>query len=184
MPGEAKIGSFILWCAVYAGTAAYLIKHFSGAAGECPIWIPAGIGLGFLLIYGWRYWPVIFVGAMLGEIGGGHTVFMSAGLASGALLGNAVAYTMLKIARFDRQLLTLRDFILLIAISAIAAIVSASINIEFLKMGVYFLEIHTKYIQNGIPVIFLVWLFSLQFCSYFASDYFQNGQCRKKPVSV
>ena len=149
MPGEAKIGSFILWCAVYAGTATYLIQHFSGAAGECPIWIPAGIGLGFLLIYGWRYWPVIFVGAMLGEIGGGHTVFMSAGLASGALLGNAVAYTMLKIARFDRQLLTLRDFILLIAISAIAAIVSASINIEFLKMGGLFsgdsYEIYSKW---------------------------------------
>jgi len=134
-PSKAKMGTFILWCAIYAGTATFLLKHFSGAAGECPIWIPSGIGLGFLLIYGWRYWPVIFIGAILGEFGGGHTLFMSVCLATGALLGNAVAYTALRMARFDWQLLALKDFILLIVISALAAIVSTSINIEFLKMG-------------------------------------------------
>ena len=132
---KAKMGTFILWCAIYAATAAYLLQHFSGTAGACPIWIPAGIGLGFLLIYGWRYWPVIYIAATLGEFAGGNTIIMSAGLAFGALLGNAVAYIMLSIARFDRELSTLKDFVLLVVISAFAAIVSTSINTEFLKMG-------------------------------------------------
>jgi diguanylate cyclase (GGDEF)-like protein/PAS domain S-box-containing protein len=134
LPSKAKMASLVLRCAVYAGTATFLLKHFSGAAGECPIWIPSGIGLGFLLLYGWRYWPVIFIGATLGEFGGGHTLYMSVCLATGALLGNIVAYAMLKIARFDRELSTLKDFILLVVISAFAAIVSTSINIEFLKI--------------------------------------------------
>jgi diguanylate cyclase (GGDEF)-like protein/PAS domain S-box-containing protein len=149
LPSEASMGSFILWCSIYAGTATYLLQHFSGAASACPIWIPAGIGLGFLLIYGWRYWPVIFIGAILGEIGGGHTLLMSVCLATGALFANIVAYAMLKIARFNRELLTLRDFILLVVISAFAAIVSTSINIEFLKMGEILVgdayEVYTKW---------------------------------------
>ena len=33
-----------------------------------PIWIPAGIALAALLVYGYRVWPAIFIGSLLGHL--------------------------------------------------------------------------------------------------------------------
>jgi diguanylate cyclase (GGDEF)-like protein/PAS domain S-box-containing protein len=131
----SNLAKWAAWIIFYACTGTFLLQHFSGPAGASPIWLPAGIGLGILLIYGWRHWPIVFLGATLAEIGGGHTFFMSVALAFGALLGNFIAYVMLWMARFDRKLISLKDNFLLILVSALAAIASTLINFEFLKMG-------------------------------------------------
>lgn len=134
-PIKFNLGLYTIWCAIYAGTSTYLLQHFSGTTGGIPVWIPEGIGLAILLLYGWRYWPIIFIGAILGEMGGGYTFFVSVELAFGALLGSATAYTLLTITRFDQKLATLKDYILLIMISAFSALVSTYLNIGIFKLG-------------------------------------------------
>ena len=62
----------VAWSIAYAGIATFLLNAFSGVVGESPIWLPAGIGLGVLLVFGLHYWPLVFIGATLGEMGGGH----------------------------------------------------------------------------------------------------------------
>lgn len=121
--------------AIYA-TSFFLLKHFSGVVGEIVIWIPAGIGLSAILILGWQYWPFLFLGAMIGEMGGGHHLVSSALLAGGALIGYLItALLLLRYFEFDRHLKSLGDFYRLLAASFIGAAISTSINILVLVQG-------------------------------------------------
>jgi PAS domain S-box-containing protein len=109
-------------------------------ASESPIWIPAGIGLGVLLVFGWRYWPFIFIGATMGEMGGGHSPFMAMQLAAGAVLSFVVAAVLLeRYLKFNAHFETLRDYGLLLIVSLIAAVLSTTINIQLLIWGSFML---------------------------------------------
>ena len=33
-----------------------------------PVWIPAGMALAALIVYGYRVWPAIFIGSLLGHL--------------------------------------------------------------------------------------------------------------------
>lgn len=126
----------ILAAIAHAVISTFLLKHFSGVVGESVIWIPAGIGLGTLLVLGWQYWPILFVGATIGEMGGGHHVMMAMLIAGGAFIGYFVAiYLLLKVFKFDRHIQSLGDYARLIAASFIAATISTTINIVFLVQG-------------------------------------------------
>lgn len=123
----------VLLALLHALVSAFLLHYFAGTAGASPIWIPAGIGLGALLIYGYRYWPFIFVGATLGEMGGGHELFMAMQLAAGAVIGFLAAVILLRrFTSFNPKLKSLRDYFLLLIASGLAALLSAFINTQFL----------------------------------------------------
>ena len=125
-----------LWAIAYAGICTFLLKSFTGVVGESPIWIPAGIGLGVLLSLGCRYWPFIFIGALVGEMAGGHTGFIAAQLAFGSVCGFLVAAVMLtRFTRFNPSLESIGDYIRLLLASLIAALISSSLNIQFLLWG-------------------------------------------------
>lgn len=121
---------------VHALVSTFLLNYFSGTVGESPIWIPAGIGLGVLIISGCRYWPFIFIGAMVGEIGGGHDVMMALKLAGGAVIGMLVAASSLKyFLKFNPNLESVGQYLRLLLASLIAASISATINTNFLVWG-------------------------------------------------
>lgn len=125
-----------IWSIAYAGISTFLINYFSGEVGESPIWLPAGIGLGVLITLGWRYWPFIFVGATIGELGGGHQLFMAMQLAAGSVIGFLMATFILK--RYwiiDINLESVGEYTCFLGISAIAALISTSLNIQFLIWG-------------------------------------------------
>ena len=110
-----------------------ILKYFSGAVGESAIWIPAGISLGLLLVLGVQYWPFLFVGITLGEMGGGHDLLMGAQLAFGSLLGCfTTLWILTRFSKFNLRLQSPSDFGLLILGSLIGATVSTSLNIEFM----------------------------------------------------
>jgi len=113
-----------------------LMNHFAGVVGESVIWIPAGIGLGVLLILGLQYWPFLFVGVTIGEIGGGHTLVMAMLLALGALIGYfIVAIVLRRYLKFGKDIQSLSDFGRLFIASFIGALVSTSINVKLLVWG-------------------------------------------------
>ena len=112
----------VLAAIAHAVISTFLLKHFTGVVGESVIWIPAGIGLGALLILGLQYWPFIFVGATIGEIGGGHSLMMSILLAGGALIGYFVVTVLLRrYLKFGRDIQSLGDFARLFIASFVGA---------------------------------------------------------------
>ena len=130
---QKSIVKVALWTIAYAGIATFLLNYFAGAAGASPIWLPAGIGLGILLVFGLRYWPFIFIGATLGEMGGGHHLFMAAQLAAGSVLSfTFVAMLLKRHLQFNINLETLGDYARLLIVSLIGAFISTTINIQFL----------------------------------------------------
>ena len=125
-----------LWSLAYAGICTFLLTYFSGAVGESPVWIPAGIGLGVLLTLGYRYWPFIFLAAVAGEMGGGHSVLMATQLAFGSVCGFLTATVILtRFTIFNPRLESIGDYMRLLVASAIAALISTSLNIQFLIWG-------------------------------------------------
>ena len=100
------------------------------------MWIPAGIGLGVLLTLGSRYWPFIFVAAVIGEMGGGHDLLMAMQLALGSVCGFLAAATLLtRFTVFNPQLQSIGDYVRLLLAAFIAALMSTSLNIQFLIWG-------------------------------------------------
>jgi diguanylate cyclase (GGDEF)-like protein/PAS domain S-box-containing protein len=123
----------VAWSIAYAGIATFLLNAFSGVVGESPIWLPAGIGLGVLLVFGLHYWPLVFIGATLGEMGGGHHVLLAMQLAAGSVLSFVLAAIILKrYFKFDVRFETLRDCASLFLVSFLAAAISSTLNIQFL----------------------------------------------------
>jgi diguanylate cyclase (GGDEF)-like protein/PAS domain S-box-containing protein len=114
----------------------FLLKHFAGVVGESVIWIPAGIGLGVLLIQGLQYWPFIYVGLTIGEMGGGHPLIMAMLLAAGALIGYFIVAALLRYYfKFDKSVQSLGDYGRLLVASFIGALVSTLINVQLLVWG-------------------------------------------------
>lgn len=53
-----------------------------------PVWIPAGIALAALIVYGYRVWPAIFIGSLLGHLSmSGSSVLMPLGAVLEGLAG-------------------------------------------------------------------------------------------------
>ena len=156
-----------LWSIAYAVICAFLLKYYSGEAGASPVWIPAGIGLGVLLIHGYRYWPFIFIGGIVGEMGGGHHFWMATLLAAGSTTGFLAAVFLLrKFLRFRGELDSLAEYLSLLFIGAIAALISTSINIQFLVWG------NLLPANNFMPV----------FQKWFTGDYF--GMAFVAPIII
>lgn len=69
---EHTIWTFFIWLITVA--AVTLVYFISGVIGlefgavkpeTMPVWLPAGIGLGSLIIFGYRVWPGVFFGSLL-----------------------------------------------------------------------------------------------------------------------
>ena len=105
-------------------------------ASASPVWPPAGIALAALLLFGYRVWPAIFVGAFLVNYTTAGNIWTSLGIATGntleAVLG---AWLILRFAGgtrvFDRAYDVFR-FALAVALSTL---VSPTIGLTGLVLG-------------------------------------------------
>src|SRR5438445_6835832 len=105
-------------------------------ASASPVWPPAGIALAALLLFGYRVWPAIFVGAFLVNYTTAGNVWTSLGIATGNTLEAAIGtWLILRFAGrtrvFDRAYDVFR-FALAVALSAL---VSPSIGLTGLALG-------------------------------------------------
>ena len=78
-----------------------------------PIWPACGIGLGGMLVWGWRMWPAVYLPMCLSSLGAGDDLLFSllapAGLTAALLCGERT----LKHWNFDKRLITSRDVVAL-----------------------------------------------------------------------
>jgi signal transduction histidine kinase/ActR/RegA family two-component response regulator len=120
-------------------------------ASASPVWPPAGIALAALLLFGYRVWPAIFVGAFLVNHTTAGNVWTSLGIATGNTLEAALgAWLILRFAGgtrvFDRAYDVFR-FALAVALSTL---VSPSIGLTGLALAGF--ANWTSY-----PAIWLTW---------------------------
>ena len=113
---------------------ALLLHAESGFAGL--VWPPTGIALAALLIYGYRLWPGIAVGAFVANAWVGASVPVALGIATGNTLEAVVAVYCLRRVGFQRSLGRLRDVAALTVLAAVASTtISASIGVTSLWLG-------------------------------------------------
>lgn len=98
------------------------------------VWAPTGIALATLLLCGVRFWPAVWAGAFLANVGTDAPLWTAAAIASGNTLESVAATVALrKLPHFDVRLQGVRDAVAFIGIAACASTsVSATIGVAAL----------------------------------------------------
>jgi PAS domain S-box-containing protein len=102
------------------------------------VWPPTGIALAALWLLGMPFWPGVFAGALLANLGANEPVGSALGIAVGNTLEALFGVWLLRSAGFDGALQRLRDILALISAACVAATVSATIGVACLCVG----EVH------------------------------------------
>ncbi len=135
-------------CYFVTGTIGLTLDAVSGFA--TLVWLPTGISLAALLLFGFKYWPSILIAAFLVNLIKGAPPLVAGGIAIGntleAFLG---AYFLKKFVGFNTSLNRLKDAIGLVLFGAILSTsVSATIGVLSLFMAgiLHFSSIHTTWL--------------------------------------
>jgi len=98
-------------------------------ANTSPVWPPTGIGLAALFILGYRYWPGITLGVLLGSILTGAPVNLAIGMALGNTLeALAAVYCLKKLVGLHQEIDRIRDVVGLVLVSLVCTTIGASIG--------------------------------------------------------
>lgn len=112
--------------AVYYGTAKLGLSLASMNPSISAVWPPTGIALAALILWGYRMWPAVVVGAFLANSWTGVPVYgvamIAAGNAGEALVG---AYLLRRVADFRPSLERVRD---VIALTLLAGVISTTVS--------------------------------------------------------
>lgn len=100
------------------------------------IWLPSGVSLAALLIFGFKIWPGITMGAFLANLTTGAPPLVALGIAMGNTLEPLVGAYLLRRVNFRNSLDRLKDVLALIILAAfISTIISATIGVASLFLG-------------------------------------------------
>ena len=100
------------------------------------VWPPTGIALGALLIFGYRVWPGVVLGAFLANVTQNEPVLTAAGIALGNTLEALVGAWLLRRVGFRGSLDRVKDVLALAGLAAgLSTTVSATIGATSLCLG-------------------------------------------------
>ena len=128
----------IFGLAVVYFVAARLGLAFDAVSGFATlVWPPTGIALAAVLLYGYRVWPGIFLGANLANIVTGAPLLVGVGIGIGnSLEALAAAYLLRRIPRFSITLENASSAVgLIVLASLVSTVISASIGVASLHLG-------------------------------------------------
>ena len=137
-PGAPRdLAKIALLAAIYILFARLGLMIQPVSAFATLVWAPSGIALAALLLFGYRYWPGIAIGAFVANVWTGAPVLVALGIAAGntleALVGN---YALRRIPGFRSTLDRLSDVLGLIVLAgAVSTTVSATIGTASLRLG-------------------------------------------------
>jgi PAS domain S-box-containing protein len=121
--------------ALYFAAAKFGLSLASVHTNVSPVWPPTGIALAAALLFGFRIWPGIFIGALLANL----TTPVSGGIAIGIAAGNTleavVAAAALKFFQFRNSLDRARDVFKFVVTTAICTMIAATIGNLSLCLG-------------------------------------------------
>jgi len=94
-----------------------------------PVWPPTGIGLAALLIFGYRLWPGISLGVLIGSLLTGAPFSLALGLAiANTLEALTTVYLLRRTVRFQNRIDRIQDVVGLVFISFVCTTIGASIG--------------------------------------------------------
>ena len=140
MPRLAKTsGAMLLLALLYfaTGKLGLMLAHAKGT--PTPVWPPGGIALAALLLYGYRLWPGVFLGAFLVNVLTGSSPGTALGIATGNTLeALAGAYLLNRFAQgrhaFDRSQ---NIFKVVVLAGLLAPVLGATVGGMSLVLGGY-----------------------------------------------
>jgi PAS domain S-box-containing protein len=124
-------------------TAAYYVTAKAGLAlafehsSITAVWPPTGISLAALVIWGYRLWPGVALGALLANSWTGVPLVSVLGITVGNTLeALAGAYLLARVASFRPSLERVRDVVALAGLAACGStIISATVGVTSLRIG-------------------------------------------------
>jgi diguanylate cyclase (GGDEF)-like protein/PAS domain S-box-containing protein len=124
---------------LYAVLARIVLISASANGNITTIWLPAGLGLAALLVYGKKYWLGVFIGSFAAGVMVDDPIWVSATLALGNALESYLgAWLLTYKSEFDLTLNRLQDYIRLIfLVGIITPIVSAIFGVTALLQAGY-----------------------------------------------
>ena len=119
---------------------AYIVTGVAGiklAAGQLvtAVWPPSGLAVIALVIGGRRFWPGIFLGAVIAERVAGVPLLSACGIAVGSTLAPIGVATALKRFDVDHDLSRVRDVLVFFCSAAVGTMVSATVGTLVLVAG-------------------------------------------------
>jgi serine phosphatase RsbU (regulator of sigma subunit) len=122
---------------VYYGAAKLGLSLAFAAPSVTAIWAPTGIALAAILLWGYRVWPGVALGALLANAWTGVPFYTMLGITAGNTLeALAGAYLLRELADFRAQLDRVRDVLALAVLAgALSTTISATIGVTSLLVG-------------------------------------------------
>lgn len=123
---------------LYFAGARFGLEFASFGGNVTLIWPPTGIALAALLIYGWRLWPGIVLGACLSAISSSHSGIFALSQIIASLGETLIAVWLIRNIRgFDFSLTRLQDVMGLIGYGALLSTVFAAVigSVGLLSIG-------------------------------------------------
>lgn len=122
LPRISHIGKFLGIFLVYCASGILAEKFLSFGKLGAPIWPASGVALAALLVFGWRYWPVVGLGTLFIELSNGvrptSAILISFGNISEVLAGY---YLLTRISRFKNSFDSLKDVLSFIFFGALVS---------------------------------------------------------------
>ena len=127
----------LLLAAVYFGAAKFGLSLAFGVEQVTAVWPPTGVALAATLLFGYRVWPGIALGAFLANATANEPVPTACGIATGNTLeALAGAWLLQRWVGFDSSLERLKDVVGLITLAAaVSTVVSATLGVMSLCLG-------------------------------------------------
>jgi PAS domain S-box-containing protein len=130
-------GRLVLVSATYFGTAKLGLTQAYAQSSITAVWPPTGIALAALIIWGYRLWPGVALGAFLANSWTGVPLVTVLGITTGNTLEALVgAYLLRRVAGFQPSLERVRDVLALVVLAGgISTMVSATVGVASLRIG-------------------------------------------------
>lgn len=118
---------------LYALLIRLVLSNLTVDGNISPIWLPSGLGLAAFLIGGRKYWPAIFIGALTAYLSVGRSLPVSFFIAFSNVIEPWLAVGLLsRIKHFNIELQHPLDYLWLIFIGVLVAMLAASIGVSTL----------------------------------------------------
>ncbi len=124
-PGPSAGPPFLLGFYLASSGLITALGSFSSIAA---VWLPTGVGAVGLLLFGWQYWPVVFLGTCLTRVWAGHDLLYVLPPAIGNSVEALVFAVGCRRAGLDLRLARFRDTLILLFSALLAAAFSASMG--------------------------------------------------------
>lgn len=137
---------------VYFLVACWVLKFSTVYGNATVMWLPAGIGLASLILWGRQYWPLVFLGGFSAGLWANDPVWASLTIAAGNTLESLSVFHLLARMQppFNAKMNRARDFLLLLFAAMAGATISAVIGPTILLAMDY-------YAANQLPKHMLAW---------------------------